>query len=888
MLSMLLVGCSKYTNDPPPQASLGNLPQMAKCSNDLNKILEKNISADLRCLNDQLITVSKRVVTIVPGHLSRKNLESIIDDLQFTNPTKTKKGLAILFAINYLLMGARDMQEISLVNLNKIFNFLISFNQKYVSLIKPALNAETLTYREYMSYRKNMVTVAKDLVNELGGIFVARNNVKINIIFDFLDNLTVDDSDGNQTIDTAQTFLFVKKVLLGGEKDTLTNLEFSRLMSIVPDLIRSAYDILQAPNIWFADDLSDEESHDRNEYRKYHIINEAIKTIKKTFYDFNGTDANLFSNQEALDVLNYFHKKMPDLIPESSGMEKQVNTFKELFLGGECGGYFKTHNIDKAFNLLSEMLNKMRVFYFMFSYVDASGEINFKKYLENPYPIKIYPKNPEKEDYILQKMRSLYLHSDDEKYRNDFINMISRYKFFNSETIELTELDPDGNQKIVKKSVPNFGFGIRRTKAGVATLGVLEHIVALIFDVYGANSKDLYQGFVESCNEQKVDCQSIGNKDLRIQENMCKADCTRNICRDAYLPEYDLSGGGTDNKSCKKRIKVCQSNCEMPEGFGGIVPKKELSLTYCKSVKKDKVGACSFAEKYKNHKDQFGFGKVLDVARLKVALDDFDIVLDSLHLLNPVSTKIQSNTALMTIDVFQYQSNGDGLMDVPEFTEYLSHGLTSSKFVEHLNNAFASLCEVDKEKGALTECVAQHFWDELFKYKSFMPEMYNYVELNIGKNSEAKVDYFYKLTKFALDPCSATNECERSYISKRDLVLIVGAIFNVENVMFRFDNQSGGVGDSILDYNELRFAFDNVLKDIVHDYVSEIPSKWHDMAFDGLLYLIKYGKLPEPLLREFMRFRILEKKKGITATRMSIVTLLEFIGDPDGIKNLPQ
>ncbi len=926
-LLLLVVGCGKYINDTAPDTEMGTIGQMAECNNTFADLFEKDITGDLKCLQDKLHSISETLKPVVPGSLSQQNLEYVIDELRLANPERTKKGLRVLFKLNYLLM-AGNPQSITISNLDAIFDFLKKLNSTYVHKIKPALDYEEATEesgdKSHRKYRDQLVGNIGIIVDSLDSIFIRGRHAKINIEADLLKNLQNEDNEN--FVEKVKSYLFFKKIIFGGDKERLWSKDIETLMDILPSLAGSFFDIIKMGKIKFAQNLDDDIIHDKNEYRKFELLKRAVNNVEALLPSRDTKSREvIFTVDELLNLCQFLYdnpkldengKALESVIPDPSkdreGFKKMIIDIKEKFLNGDDSDGFTQATIDKTFDLLKEVSVKLKVFYKLYSHTPE-----IKKGLD-------YSKNQIKEsDAIVESIKSVGFDEADElEYKDDFLRVIMNYRFFDKLTIDLDDLLPAGmvGESDNTVMVPFFGYDFKRTKSGVAGIGLLEHVVVIGLTSLGQTSAEMVQDYKDRCNKIKRACSGISRKLLKSQEAVCIGGCKSASCEEYNVPTTPTMPGYSEGNKvkCATLKESCEKYCEMPREISGMpelitlqaggveyltgrVNVNRLSHTYCKKIKKDKAGACKIAKDFKGYKDPFGHDIVVHPRKLKQSIQMFAPILKQMDMINPLSVTGQSKTMRLICDLFQTQSNGDGVLGVNEFVEYFSTGMIGRKFVDTFHREVGRTCEergdILNADGDPTEsCASTVFWEKFLLFKEFMPGLeifLNDPDKNPQEQLIVKKGYYHNLMNFAVDPCYASfgpngqGDCDNPYMNKRDFLLIMGAMFNIETLIFKYDRLTvTGRGDGVLDYDELRKAYDVSLNKEIKSYISGLPEGWDGIAFLGLLYLVQYGEMPDPLLKEFLRFIIKDKKKDIVAGRSNIGDLLRFIADPRHTKDI--
>lgn len=272
----------------------------------------------------------------------------------------------------------------------------------------------------------------------------------------------------------------------------------------------------------------------------------------------------------------------------------------------------------------------------------------------------------------------------------------------------------------------------------------------------------------------------------------------------------------------------------------------------------------------------------VSLLEFQTLLNDLKSILEELKLWSPAPETFARN-AVFLADLFQNKSNGDFEVDVSEATEYIQMILSAVSITNKFSTELSSHCDggIDPEGPIFeTECFNANFFDTILnklKLKSFFPRLNNYV--NNSTHHEA-INYLKGVEGFARDLPNPELP-----INKRDNILIIGAILNIESTFIRFDSNK----DNIIDYNELLDAF-KIYKSAI---MSMAKLKNEEYALSVFLYMISKMEIPpngtwinnakffsfhKCVSNDFCRLTFLEK---IEAKRLNIGKLLYYIVTPN-------
>ena len=227
----------------------------------------------------------------------------------------------------------------------------------------------------------------------------------------------------------------------------------------------------------------------------------------------------------------------------------------------------------------------------------------------------------------------------------------------------------------------------------------------------------------------------------------------------------------------------------------------------------------------------------IDMKNIERLLWDFRPLLEYYGLWSTMPETFARNTMLLG-DLFQNQSNGDLKLNKDEGSEYFILVTNAIKVKEQVTTELKKVCEYgdDDSPEIPVSCFRKNIPSILFEklgYQEYMPELYKYRQ----KQGNKEFSSFLKHVEyFARDIPDDTIP-----IHQRDMVLILGALLNIESTFIRFDiNRS-----NILEPEELDTAFltyKNAITTLALDMGSD-PDGYEKSIF---LYLVKYMEMPTP------------------------------------------
>jgi hypothetical protein len=268
-------------------------------------------------------------------------------------------------------------------------------------------------------------------------------------------------------------------------------------------------------------------------------------------------------------------------------------------------------------------------------------------------------------------------------------------------------------------------------------------------------------------------------------------------------------------------------------------------------------------------------------------LVDMKPVLEEFKLWSPNFETFARNAVLLA-DLFQNQSNGDGLVNEREATEYIGMILSASQASDDFRNRLKDYCDpgINTEDSLFdVKCFNDHFFEVFLNhvnYKKYFPRMAEYV--NASPLTEVQA-YLRGIEGFARD----IND-PKLPINKRDNILILGSMINVETTFLRFDTNL----DNTIDYNELMEAFKVYRPSIIA--LAKLSKEQEVYAPSIFLYMVSKMEIPpnndwmdnlkfysfhKCVSSNFCRTTVLDP---IVAKRLNIGTLLYYLVNQTGAK----
>lgn len=259
-------------------------------------------------------------------------------------------------------------------------------------------------------------------------------------------------------------------------------------------------------------------------------------------------------------------------------------------------------------------------------------------------------------------------------------------------------------------------------------------------------------------------------------------------------------------------------------------------------------------------------GFALSLDQLEQLLVDAKPILEEFGLWTAHFDTFARNTMLLG-DLFQNRSNGDQRLDTDELTEYglmvLSAIELNTRFMTELTKVCPALSGTSPDDWSFhTPCYRPHFFRIImqeFGFSRYLPMLDRYTRTNPA--SEVAT-FLRNVEGFARDV-----DDEAVPMVRRDFILLIGALINIETTFLRFDSNR----DNIVSPNELKEAFKIYEKAII--LIAELDEGNEKFAESIFLYMIKNNAIPTRNQLIYFHYSPLVDR-DISALRINIGSLL--------------
>ncbi len=462
---------------------IGGLETGCKLAGDqFNKILEENIDPDIDCLETSLQQFADYVRRENPLYIKRIELEKFINRFFPNDAEDINKILRPAYKLFSILL--KDPAEnIAVANIPLVAEIIRIINQqgralsdilKVVIEKAPEDRVETDDERDvrikgnatrYWEYKAQILRTTRSMIGSFVSVISQRpDNDNVLDVPSFLEELKegLELGDDDFDIDTIKSYLFAKKLLIGGNKNILSAREINPLMNKVPNLLEVAMDTMYyaerpaAPGDDLAVDI---------EKSKFYM--DLVKRARSLMFAYTDQEDGVIDFDNLTKVL----KNVMDDVDWDRASASLIN-FKDKIIGGDPRLY-TFNDFETIFTLIREAFEISffnNITYRHFSFVMTS---------DTPVDGISLPNLPEYSQFSEARRTQMW---------SNFLFIAKNYHFF---------LNRDGYQTI--------GFKIKRHSYGFNILSLIRWGVQRFFVAYGGtNPENSSQEFVLDLEDTRV------------------------------------------------------------------------------------------------------------------------------------------------------------------------------------------------------------------------------------------------------------------------------------------------------------------------------------------------------------------------------------------------
>lgn len=244
IMQLSLAGCSDLFGKKVVEKAMSNGRLKANCELNMDAfkdILRYKITADINCLEKTLNLFMDVSELGKGGKLSRVALTNYLKRNRPDTDPKTYSVIDSIFALSRLIT-AEEKDFVSRGTVKHLMELMREFNlHAYRHYENTFGSKEPANLAVHESHRARVEAAAQDIKAGLQNIYVADRDGEIQFV-QLMDIIKGFISDDEEAIKEIEGLLFAKKIIMGGEKETITHVELGFLFENLPKILSLVLD----------------------------------------------------------------------------------------------------------------------------------------------------------------------------------------------------------------------------------------------------------------------------------------------------------------------------------------------------------------------------------------------------------------------------------------------------------------------------------------------------------------------------------------------------------------------------------------------------------------------------------------------------------------------
>ena len=290
----------------------------------LGKILDEQIDAEIDCLESNLEKFTDFVRREDPRYVARGELQRFIDKFFPANKNTTvKELLKLVFDLNTVLL--KDPKDkVSVGNISLLFKLFRIVNDEGRKLNNLITGMDEFSYWDR---RQTIFTLTSSLGEKALAVIRQRPASEASTlqIKDFLAELKkiLEIGEADLDIELIDSFLFVKKLVLGGEKNVINAPQFEKLLELAPNILLLGIDAMMSGGKKFF-----------SEGDKWFFFMDIVREFRGYFHAFDNED-EILTHKDLTNVAGRILGNKYSM----ENMEDSVRNLKTRLIGGSADSY---------------------------------------------------------------------------------------------------------------------------------------------------------------------------------------------------------------------------------------------------------------------------------------------------------------------------------------------------------------------------------------------------------------------------------------------------------------------------------------------------------------------------------------------------------------------
>lgn len=447
ILCLLVTSCGYVSDKPVQNADVYKTDELQTCKIDLSKLSEifkENQKEQIKCLQENFVQFTKYVRSKHPGAVTEAELGIFVKRFFEGQSDSIIKGLSLIFQLNMILLKD-EADRISHNNISPLFELLIKVNQEAVVLtnIIKAMD-EDKNQQKFWELRAKFNEATTRFASGTVGVIEKSPGMaqKLNIR-EFIIDMSKKIGDGQIDNETIDSFIFFKKLMVGGEEEVVTTDELKTIITRLPKILGLVFDIYY---------VKGENFNSESEEVRFYLT--AVRNIYHLI-KFNQEDFELLTSDQLVTIAEKFLKNY-----DVESFKPSIEALKARFIGGKKNSV-TLKDLDTVLIIIHDFFEKV-----YFNHITYDEPVN---------------------NYLLSQLRPQPLTNADLPLKN-----IPGYELFTDKT-RLSQLHTSFNDTATnfryfrdpQTGAASYATNISRNKTGFIEVNISKWLAWKLLKAYG-------------------------------------------------------------------------------------------------------------------------------------------------------------------------------------------------------------------------------------------------------------------------------------------------------------------------------------------------------------------------------------------------------------------
>lgn len=243
---ILITSCGYISDKPVENADIYKTDELQSCKIDVSKLSEiftLDQKSQILCLQENFVQFTKYVRSKNPGSITEAELGLFVKRFFEGQSDSIVKGLSLIFQLNMILLKD-EADRISNSKISPLFELLVRVNQEAVVISNIIKTMDNQKNQHYFWDMKKQFNESTSRFSQTTIAIINANNgseQKLNIK-DFVLSLNTKLSNGKIDQKDVDAFIFLKKLLIGGDEETITSTELKNIIAKLPSILNLIFD----------------------------------------------------------------------------------------------------------------------------------------------------------------------------------------------------------------------------------------------------------------------------------------------------------------------------------------------------------------------------------------------------------------------------------------------------------------------------------------------------------------------------------------------------------------------------------------------------------------------------------------------------------------------